>query len=296
VEQGATPSRADRLTRPVDLPSTAVVLAKASGENFSVASRLLPSTVRPHLLAVYGFARLADDIGDEAGGDRLALLDWLERELDLAEAGRAEHPLLRRLGTTIRSCSLPLEPFRKLIDANRQDQVIDHYATFEDLVAYCRLSANPVGELVLRIFGAATPDRLRWSDDVCTGLQLVEHLQDVGEDARSGRVYVPTEDLARFGCSERSLLAPSAGPLLRAVVLFETDRAEALLASGVPLAASLRGRTRLGVAAFAAGGLAVLDAIRAADGDTLGTDCHPRRHRVFWRWLAVLRAASTRRD
>jgi squalene synthase HpnC len=272
------------------------IMAKAAGENFPVASRLLPAAARPHLLAVYGFARLADDIGDEAEGDRLAQLDWLEDELDRAVAGRAEHPLLQRLGHTIQACSLPLEPFRKLIEANRQDQVVHRYATYTDLVAYCTLSANPVGEIVLRVFDAATPERLRWSDDVCTALQLVEHLQDVGEDARNGRVYLPAEDLAGFGCSDAALHAPSADLPLRSVVLFEAERADEALASGVPLAASLRGRVRLGVAAFAAGGLATLDAIRAADGDTLGTHCRPHRRRLARRWLGILGASMRRRD
>ena len=268
-------------------------MAKAGRENFPVASRLLPASVRPHLLAVYGFARLADDIGDEADGDRLALLDWLEYELDRAVAGHSDHPILQRVAVTIHAYSLPLEPFRKLIEANRQDQVVVRYATYADLVKYCELSANPIGEIVLGIFGAATRERLHWSDDVCTGLQIVEHLQDIGEDARRGRIYLPADDLERLGCDEASLLAPSAGRAVRDVVLYENDRAEALLFSAVPLAGSLRGRPRLGVAAFAAGGLAVVDAIRSAYGDTIASNCRPRRNAVVRHWAAILRAAST---
>jgi squalene synthase HpnC len=249
--------------------------------------------MRPHLLAVYGFARLADDIGDEADGDRLAQLDRLEHELDRAVEGAPTEPILQRVAATIRACSLPLDPFHKLIDANRQDQVVTRYATYAELVRYCELSANPIGEIVLRIFGAASPERLRWSDDVCTGLQIVEHLQDIGEDARRGRVYLPADDLARFGCDEALLQRPSAGRALRDVVLFESDRAEALLSAAVPLTTSLRGRPRLGVAAFAAGGLAVVDAIRGAYGDTLATKCRPRGNAVVRHWAAILRAAST---
>jgi squalene synthase HpnC len=275
---------------PADVPGAADVLAKAGDENFPVASRVLPRAARAHLLAVYGFARLADDIGDEAGGDRLALLDWLQDELEVAPAGRATHPLLRRVGSTIRECSLPIEPFRRLIDANRQDQVVHRYATFDDLLGYCRLSANPVGELVLRVLGKATPERVTWSDAVCSGLQVVEHLQDVSEDARIGRVYLPAEDMVRFGCSESGLLAPSADAALRALVLFEAERAAELIAAAVPLCRSLHGRTRLGVAAFAAGGLAAVDEIRTRGGDTLGTACRPRRRPLVRRWVEVLRS------
>ena len=291
MDQSAAASRAQPLVAPRGV--TAAVMAKASDENFPVASRLLPASVRPHLLAVYGFARLADDIGDEADGDRLAHLDWLEHELDRAVAGQSDQPILQRVAVTINACSLPLDPFRKLIDANRQDQVVTRYATYAELVQYCELSANPIGEIVLRIFGAASPERLRWSDDVCTGLQIVEHLQDIGEDARRGRVYLPADDLARFGCDEALLQRPSAGRALRDVVLFESDRAEALLSAAVPLTTSLRGRPRLGVAAFAAGGLAVVDAIRGAYGDTLATKCRPRGNAVVRHWAAILRAAST---
>lgn len=294
MEQGTTPARIEPPAAPDGVP-TSSIMAKARDENFSVASRLLPAAVRPHLLAVYGFARLVDDIGDEAEGDRVAQLDWIEHDLDRALAGQAIHPLVQRLGRTILACSLPAEPFHKLIEANRLDQVVLRYSTFADLLGYCQLSANPVGEIVLRIFGVATPDRLRWSDDVCTGLQIVEHLQDIGEDARHGRVYLPAEDLDRFGCPDQAVVASSADPRLRDLILFETDRAAALLGSGVALAASLHGRVRLGVAAFAAGGLAVVDAIRAAEGDTLGVRCRPRRERVVQRWLAIIYAAATRR-
>jgi phytoene synthase len=292
MENSARSSRTTVAASPVDVPGAAEVLAKAGDENFPVASRVLPRTVRPHLIAVYGFARLADDIGDEVDGDRLALLDWLEGELELAAVGRATHPLLQRVGVTIRDCSLPLEPFRRLIEANRQDQLVHRYASFEDLLAYCRLSANPVGELVLLILGQATPERVRWSDAVCSGLQVVEHLQDVGEDARAGRVYLPGEDMVSFGCSESALLAPSADARVRALVLFEAERAEELLSAAVPLTRTLRRRARLGVAAFAAGGLAAIDGIRAAHGDTLGAPCRPERRQLVGRWMHVLRGTT----
>src|SRR5690242_19235743 len=140
---------------PVGVPDAAAVMAKAPAENFTVASRLLPSASRQHLLAIYGFARLVDDIGDEpdlGDLDRGEALDWLDGELARAADGRATHPVLVRLAPTLRARHLPLEPFRRLIEANRQDQVVTRYATYDDLLAYCALSANPIGELVLRVF------------------------------------------------------------------------------------------------------------------------------------------------
>jgi squalene synthase HpnC len=266
------------------------VLAQASDENFPVASRLLPRAVRGHLLAIYGFARLADDIGDEADGDRLALLDWLDAELQRAADGRATHPLLVRLTPTIRECDLPLEPFQRLIEANRQDQLVDHYDTFDDLLGYCRLSADPVGELVLRVVGAATPERIALSDRVCSGLQVVEHLQDVAEDAAHGRVYLPADDLDHFECTAADLRAPSASLRLRALVRYEAARVRPYLDAAGPLAGSLRGRIRVAVAAFAAGGHAALDAIDRADGDVLAVPCRPSPVRATAHLASLLRA------
>ncbi|HLN07181.1 MAG TPA: squalene synthase HpnC, partial [Acidimicrobiales bacterium] len=228
--------------------------AKARNENFPVASHLLPSKVRARLMAIYGFARLADDLGDEAEGDRLALLAWLEEELDRAAVGNATHPVLQQLSPVIRGLDLRLDPFRCLIEANRVDQQVSRYETFDDLVAYCMLSAAPVGRLVLAVFGASTAERIALSDRVCIGLQVVEHLQDVGEDARQGRVYLPLEDLARFGCSERELSGTFSGAALRGVVAMEAARARGLLAAGMPLAASLPVRPRLAIVGFVAGG------------------------------------------
>src|SRR5437899_3313350 len=184
---------------PAEAPGEAAVLRRARAENFPVASLLFPSELRPHVMNVYGFARLADDIGDEAEGDRERLLDWLDRDLAAVQAGGAStHPLLQRLAATIRRFHLPRDPFERLIEANRRDQAIHRYETWEELRTYCALSANPVGELVLRIVGACTPRRVALSDQTCTGLQLLEFWQDLGEDAGRGRVYVPVEDMARF--------------------------------------------------------------------------------------------------
>jgi len=268
--------------------TTTAVMSQARDENFPVASRVLPRALRPHLLAIYGFARLVDDIGDEAEGDRLALLDWAEAELGLAAAGEATHPVFVALTPTIVRFGLPLQPFRDLIAANRQDQLVTRYATFDELVGYCRLSAAPVGRLVLMVLGHATADRLALSDRVCIGLQLVEHLQDVAEDAAAGRVYLPVEDLTTFGCPTEDLVAPEHRAALRDTIAHEVRRARDLLADGAPLAASLPGRARLTVAAFSAGGAAALDAIERASYDVVGHRCRPTAFGLARRWLGVL--------
>jgi squalene synthase HpnC len=294
------------LDAPPGVPAARAVMARAAGENFPVASRVLPRGSRQGLLALYGFARLADELGDGDGGsstDRLAALAWLEDELARAYAGRATHPLLARLQPVLRECALPREPFARLIEANRVDQRVARYETWEQLLGYCELSANPVGELVLGIFGKATPARVALSDRICTALQLAEHWQDVAEDFRRGRVYLPGEDRARFGCREGELaggqgaaargggehasgpgggdvedaggagdagnVRGGAGRRLRGLLAFEVARTRALLAEGLPLIATLSGRERLAVAAFAGGARAALDAVERASYDVL---------------------------
>lgn len=276
---------------PADLSADAIY-AQAADENFPVASWLLPRAVRADLMAIYGFARLTDDIGDEATGDRDGALDWLESELEGAAQGTATHPVLRRVSATIADRGLPLQPFRDLIEANRQDQRVRRYETFDDLVGYCALSANPVGRLVLAVFDKATPDRIALSDNVCTGLQVVEHLQDVGEDFRQDRIYLPLADLRAEGCAEDELGAHHASPALRRVVATEAGRARRLLRSGGPLASSLPWRQRMAVAAFAGGGLAALDAVEGALFDVLANRCRPRPGRLLAR-LALLLATPT---
>jgi squalene synthase HpnC len=264
------------------------VMAKAAGENFPVAPRLLPGRLRRHLLAIYGFARLVDDLGDEAPGDRAAQLDRVERELELVWQGRPSHPVLVALAPTARSLGLPPEPFRRLIAANRRDQVVHRYPTFADLLAYCELSANPVGQLVLAVFGAASPERLRLADAVCTALQLTEHWQDVAEDLARGRVYLPQEDLAAFGCTEADLAAPAAGPAVRRLLRFQVDRTAALLDRGAALVGTLGGPARLAVAGFVGGGRAALAAIAAAGYDVLAGPPRPTRPRLAREALAAL--------
>ncbi|MFF4489263.1 squalene synthase HpnC [Streptomyces sp. NPDC001544] len=261
-------------------------LDKAAGENFPVAPFFLPRAWRDDLMAVYGFARLVDDIGDgdlAPGGadarllgvsateaeDRLVLLDAFETDLRRVFDATPSHPLLRRLQPTVRRRSLTPEPFLGLIAANRQDQLVTRYETYDDLLAYCELSANPVGRLVLAVTGTATPERIRLSDRICTALQIVEHLQDVAEDLGRDRIYLPAEDMKRFHVQEADLAATTAGAGLRALVAYEAERARDLLNEGAPLVGSVHGRLKLLLAGFVAGGRAAIGAIAAAEHDVL---------------------------
>ena len=237
--------------------------ARASGENFPVASLLAPRDARPHLRAIYGFARLVDTLGDEAAGDRAALLDELERELD----GPPRSEIMQRLHRTIVACELPREPFERLIEANRLDQRKTRYETWDDLRAYCALSAEPVGRLVLGVYGRGDdPDLVARSDDVCTGLQLVNFLQDPPRDLALGRVYLPQEDLRRFAVADDDLAGPWS-ERVAALLAFEATRARRLLERGLPLASALGGRAGLSVALYARGGMAALDALERARWD-----------------------------
>jgi squalene synthase HpnC len=254
-----------------DLPTADEIGARAAGENFSVASILLGRETRAHLQAIYGYARLVDEIGDAVPGDRLALLAAFEADLAriFDGPGPPVDPVLRRLEPTVVSLRLPRGPFERLIAANRRDQEHLAYRTHEELLAYCDLSANPVGELVLHVFGAASPDRIALSDRVCTALQLAEHWQDVAEDYRAGRIYLPAEDLARFGVAPTALAGAVATAPLRRLLAFEVTRASRLLDEGAPLVGRLQGRARLAVAGYVGGGRAALAAIATADYDVL---------------------------
>ncbi|MER7788859.1 squalene synthase HpnC [Streptomyces sp. NPDC097640] len=313
------------------------VLDKAAHENFPVAPFFLPRAWRADLIAVYGYARLVDDIGDgdlppggadaellgldrDRAGDPLAMLDAFESDLrqvfdhvhsniangDIANANLANgdnargpgdtdtadgaspeprHPLLRALLPTVRRHRLSPEPFLGLIEANRQDQRVRRYATYEDLLGYCELSANPVGRLVLGVTGTTSPERVRLSDKICTALQIVEHLQDVAEDLRRDRVYLPAEDMKRFGVTEADLAAPTAGAPVRALIAHEAARAETLLNEGTPLVGSVHGRLRWLLAGFVAGGRAALRAVAAAGYDVLPGPPRPTK-------LSLLREAG----
>jgi squalene synthase HpnC len=296
VRTGARPGAAA-----TDAADEANLLAgQAAGENFPVALRLLPARRREHLMAVYGFARTVDDIGDEAPpAQRPRLLDELEADLRRLYAryrpmsagsgegsgsgGDGEEPrsrVVRALAPTVADCAIPMQPFLDLILANRQDQVVSRYATFPDLLGYCRLSANPVGRIVLYVFDSFTPGRAELSDSVCTALQLAEHWQDVAEDLRAGRIYVPAADMETYGCTEQDLAQACAPPSVRALMAFETGRAQRLLDAGAPLIGMLRGAARVAVAGYVAGGRAALAAIAAADHDVLRATPRPRKRRL----------------
>ena len=255
----------------------AEVARRARTENFPVASLLFPRRLRPHLRAVYGFARLVDMLGDEVEGDRLAALDELEAEVDACYEGEPTWPVMRVLQPTIREFSLPREPFLRLIEANRMDQRSSEYATWEELREYCRHSADPVGRLVLGLLRVHDdPELVAASDDVCTGLQLVNFLQDVPRDLALGRIYLPREDRERFGVTE--LDRPS-GELTQ-LLQFEAERARGLLVRGQVLQSRIGGRVGRAVGLFARGGLAALDALEAARWDIFTQRPRPSRARL----------------
>jgi squalene synthase HpnC len=285
--------------------SSRTTLDKAAHENFPVAPFFLPRAWRDDLMAVYGYARLVDDIGDgdlapggadarhlgvapEWAEDRLAMLDAFEADLARVFDSSPRHPLLRALQPTVRRCGLTPEPFLGLIEANRQDQLVRRYETYDELLAYCELSANPVGRLVLGITGTTTPERLRRSDSICTALQIVEHLQDVAEDLGRDRIYLPAEDMKAFHVTEDDLARPTGGASVRALIAFEAQRARELLHDGTPLVGSVHGRLRLLLAGFTAGGLAALDAIAAAGFDVLPAPPKPTKPSLMREAGAVL--------
>jgi squalene synthase HpnC len=305
VTPDATQTGESRATGAASTSAAAIAAragAQASAENFPVALRFLPRRYRGHLAAVYGFARSVDDMGDEAAPqERAALLDELEADVGRLYRMVSPRPgggrpggegngdpaggpprisAVRALAPAVVACGIPAQPFYDLIAANRQDQVVSRYPAFGDLEDYCRLSANPVGRIVLHVFGAATPEREALSDRVCTALQLAEHWQDVGEDLRAGRIYLPQEDMERFGCTEDDLTASRATAKVRALMAFEERRARGLLDAGAPIVGTLRGAARLAVAGYVAGGRAALAAIAASGHDVLRATPRPGKARV----------------
>lgn len=303
------------MTPPTEVRARAV-LDKAAHENFPVAPRFLPGAWRNDLLAVYGCVRLLDDIGDgdlapggadaaalgvepDLADDRPALLDAFEAELRRVFHAAADpgaehrdgpgHPLLSALVPTVRRHALTPEPFLALIEANRRDQKVRRYGTWEELLGYCELSANPIGRLVLAVTGTTTPERVRRSDAVCTALQITEHLQDVAEDlTQRDRIYLPAEDLDRFRVTEADLAAPTANASVRALVAWEARRAHDLLNEGDPLVASVPGVLKVLLAGFVGGGRAALRAIRSARYDVLSATPRPTRAGVLRGAVATL--------
>jgi squalene synthase HpnC len=253
------------------------VVTRAAGENFPVGSILFPRALRPHVRALYCYARLVDELGDAYEGDRLAALDELEAQLDLTFEGEPTWPVLRNVQPTVREFDLPREPFLRLIEANRMDQRVADYATWDDVKRYCVHSADPCGRLVLGVLRRLDDAELvAASDDVCTGLQLVNFLQDVPRDLELGRVYLPAEDRTRFG--DPPLDRPS--DELRALLRFEAERAATLLRAGDVLRAHIGGRLGRAVGLFARGGLAALEALEQAGWDIFTGRPKPSRARL----------------
>ena len=244
-------------------------LAKTHYENFTVGSWFLPRESRRHLYAIYAFCRFVDDLGDEFEGNRLEALDFWEQEVQSCYGGTPKHPYTIALQQTISAFDIPREPFLRLVQANRMDQTSSRYATYHDLEHYCQHSANPVGRLVLYVYGYRDQERQKLSDYTCTALQLANFWQDVSRDYAMGRIYIPMEDLARFGCSEEQLAHGVSTDAFRELIRFEVDRARELFRRGLGLVDTLDGRLRLDVALFSLGGLKVLDAIERQDYDVL---------------------------
>ncbi len=257
-------------------------LTKTHYENFSVGSRLLPKHLRKHFFSIYAFSRGVDDLGDEAEGDRLALLDLWEQQLDSCytesdesnkRTGTASptHPYFAALAETIRIFDIPPRPFKRLIEANRRDQKITRHKTFDDVLEYCTYSANPVGHLVLYLARVRNPELHELANRTCTALQLANFWQDVQRDSKIGRIYVPLEDLARFGVTEQQILEGKSDENFRAVMRFEVDRARQLFIDGYPLADHLDSTLKSDFALFTRGGLEILRAIERANYAVLTT-------------------------
>lgn len=246
-------------------------LACSHYENFPVASWLVPARLRQHFQNIYAFCRWADDLGDETGDPKqsLSLLTWWRSELDRCYAGEVSHPVFVALRPTIEQFGIPRQPFVDLISAFVQDQTVTRYETFEQLHDYCRRSANPVGRLVLCLCEKQSSDMESLSDSICTGLQLANFWQDVARDARIGRIYIPREDLIRFGCPDFDGSRSSASPEFRELILFQTERARRFLSAGLPLGRMLPGRIGVEIDVITAGGLLILEEIDRIDGDVL---------------------------
>jgi squalene synthase HpnC len=246
-------------------------LTESHYENFHVASWFLPKLLRPHFHAIYAYCRIADDMGDEVGNaaQSMALLGLWGRELDACYEGSARHPVFVALGETIRACSIPKEPFADLLTAFCQDQTVTRYASGPDVLAYCRYSASPVGRLVLYACDQAGADRFKLSDATCSALQLANFWQDIPKDYAKGRIYLPRDDMLRFGVSEETIAGGVATPEFRALLRFEVDFTRALFEKGLPLIGLVRRDLAIDLELFSRGGLEILRAIERLDYDVL---------------------------
>ena len=246
-------------------------LAETHYENFHVATWFLPERLRPHFHAIYAYCRVSDDLGDEVGNTEqsLALLDLWGRELDACYEGRARHPVFVALAETIRICSIPKEPFADLLTAFRQDQLVTRYATMHDVLGYCHYSANPVGRLVLYTCGYADEERFRLSDATCSALQLANFWQDIRVDWAKDRVYLPHNDMQRFGVTDATIQQGISTPEFRALLKYEVDYARDLFRQGLPLIGMVDRDLAVDLDLFSRGGLEILNAIEDQNFDVL---------------------------
>ncbi len=269
-------------------------ITRRHDENFPVAFLLLPRDLRADMRAIYAFCRTVDNIGDGPGQHRMAALDHFELDLHRCWDGTPDDPRLRALAAAVRRHAMDPDPFLRLVDANRLDQRQSRWATYADLIDYCRHSATPVGRMVLAVLGHRDAARIALSDHTCIGLQLVNLWQDIRRDlADNNRIYVPAEDMERFGVTEADLGRASATDATRALVAFEVARARAELVAGAPLAGLVTWRATLDLRMFTAAGLALCDAIARQAYDTLAHRPAPgklgRAHVAFDVILGMLR-------
>ena len=247
-------------------------LARSHYENFSVATWFLPERLRQHFFNIYAYCRISDDLGDEVGDPRasLEMLDQWQAELDACYAGNPRHPVFVALQETVRQFDIPKQPFDDLLKAFRQDQTITRYETFDDLLGYCRYSANPVGHLVLYLCGYRDAERQALSDFTCTALQLANFWQDVSDDYAKGRIYLPLEDLRRYQVSEDDISAARNTPAFCEMMRFEVERARQWFQQGLPLAGKVDRELAVDIELFSRGGQEILNAIERQGYAVLG--------------------------
>lgn len=265
-------------------------LAKTHYENFSVATWFLPRRLRQHFYNVYAYCRISDDLGDEVGDPQqsLELLEQWETELNACYAGAPKHPVFVALAETVKQCSIPKHEFSDLLIAFRQDQAVTRFETFDDILAYCRYSANPVGHLVLYLCGYSDAERQQLSDYTCTALQLANFWQDVFIDYGKGRIYLPLEDLRRFGVTGEDIAQRHAKPQFVAMMKFEVERARDWFARGLPLIKMVNREMAIDLELFSRGGQEILNAIEGQGFDVLRARPEISKSRKL---LLVLRAA-----
>jgi squalene synthase HpnC len=265
-------------------------LAKSHYENFSVATWFLPKRLRQHFYNVYAYCRISDDLGDEVGDPQqsLELLEQWETELNACYAGSPKHPVFVALAETVKQCSIPKPEFSDLLIAFRQDQTVTRFETFNDVLAYCRYSANPVGHLVLYLCGYSDVERQRLSDYTCTALQLANFWQDVSVDYGKGRIYLPLEDLRRFGVTGDEIAERRATPQFVAMMKFEVERARDWFSRGLPLVKMVDRELAIDLELFSRGGQEILNAIERQGFDVLRARPEISKSRKL---MLVLRAA-----